>query len=71
MNEPTNIIAGKGVNALITTAESRFDQHYETENRMVWNDEKHTYEEYEFIYEVSWIPELGAWRRFLRTHQRA
>jgi hypothetical protein len=45
--------------------------HYETENRRVWNDEKHADEEHEFVYEVSWLPELGVWRRFLRTHRKA
>jgi hypothetical protein len=44
---------------------------YETENQMVWNEEKHASEEHEFVYEVSWIPELGVWRRFLRTHRKA
>jgi len=45
--------------------------HYETENRMVWNKEKHTSEEYEFVYEVSWIPELSTWRRFLKRQRKA
>jgi hypothetical protein len=40
--------------------------HYETENRTVWNQEKYTSEEHEFVYEISWIPDLGVWRRFLR-----
>ena len=40
--------------------------HYETENRMVWNEEKYTSEEHEFVYEV-----LGVWRWFLRTHRKA
>jgi hypothetical protein len=44
------------------------DLHYETENRTVWNDETQTNEVHAFIYEVSWIPELCVWRRFLRTH---
>jgi hypothetical protein len=41
--------------------------HWEIESRMVWNDEQHTGEERELVYEISWIPELGAWRRFLRS----
>jgi hypothetical protein len=45
--------------------------HYETENRMVWNEEKYASEEHEFVYEISWIPDLGVWRRFLRTHRKA
>ena len=46
------------------------DPHFQTESRVVWNDEKHANEVHEFVYEVSWIPELGAWRRFLRAHRR-
>jgi hypothetical protein len=45
------------------------DTHWETQNRMVWNDRQHTSEEHEFVYEVSWIAELGAWRRFLRSQR--
>jgi hypothetical protein len=47
------------------------DTRYETERRTVWNEEKHTNEVHELVYEVSWIPELGVWRRFLRTHRIA
>ena len=45
------------------------DPHWEMENRTVWNEESHTNEVHEFVYEVSWIPELLLWRRFLRTHR--
>ena len=31
----------------------------------MWNDERRTNEEHIFVYEVSWIPELGVWRWFL------
>jgi len=27
-------------------------------------------EERELVYEISWIPELGAWRSFLRCERR-
>jgi len=46
------------------------DQHFETERRPVWNERSRTYETHEFVYEVSWVPELGVWRRFLRTHRK-
>jgi hypothetical protein len=49
---------------------SGVNPHYETENQMVWNEDKYTSEEHELVYEVSWIPELGVWRRFLRTHRK-
>jgi len=53
------------------TAPVGINPHCETESRLVWNDQEHTHEKHEFVYEVSWIPELGAWRRFLRTHRKA
>ncbi len=48
---------------------SGVDTHWETENRMVWNQQRHTSEEHEFVYEISWITELGVWRRFLRSQR--
>ena len=47
------------------------DQHFETEQRTMWDDETQSYQVHEFVYEVSWVPELGVWRRFLRTHRKA
>jgi hypothetical protein len=41
--------------------------HWKTENRKVWNEQQHTDEERELVYEISWIAELSAWRRFLRS----
>ena len=46
------------------------DVHWETENRMVWNEQQNTREERELVYEVSWIRELGVWRRFLCSQQK-
>jgi len=48
----------------------RVDLHWETESRLMWNEKERTTEEQELIYEVSWIPELGLWRRFLRSRKR-
>jgi hypothetical protein len=45
--------------------------YYETEFRAVWNERELRTEQHEFIYEVSWIPEMGVWRRFLRTRRKA
>jgi len=45
------------------------DVHWETENRVVWNEQRNAAEEQELVYEVTWIPELGAWRRFLRSRR--
>jgi len=57
--------------ALPTQVPLGVDMHYETEHRTVWNEEERKQEEHEFVYEVSWVPELGVWRRFLRTHRKA
>jgi hypothetical protein len=46
------------------------DVHWETEIRVVWNEKRHTSEERELVYEISWIAELGVWRRFLRSQRK-
>jgi len=46
------------------------DPHCETQIRMVWNEKSLANEMHEFVYEISWIPELLAWRRFLRAHRK-
>lgn len=48
----------------------RVDVHWETESRLMWNEQERITEEQELIYEVSWIPELGVWRRFLRSRKK-
>jgi hypothetical protein len=45
------------------------DTHWERENRVVWNARDHVNEECELVYEVTWISELGVWRRFLRSQR--
>lgn len=47
------------------------DTHWETENRVVWNTQLGAAERQELVYEVKWVEELGAWRRFLRSHRKA
>jgi len=47
------------------------DARWETQNRTVWNEQEHASEERELVYEISWIAELGVWRRFLRSQQKA
>jgi hypothetical protein len=47
------------------------DVHWETQNRTVWNEQEHASEERELVYEISWISELGVWRRFLRSQRKA
>jgi len=47
----------------------RADTHWITENRVLWNENHHKTEECELVYEISWIPELSAWRSFLRSQQ--
>jgi len=46
------------------------DVHWETEHRMVWNEQQHTSEERELVYEISWIAELGVWRSFLQSQRK-
>jgi len=46
------------------------DVHWETQHRLVWNEQRKTAEEQELVYEVTWIPELGAWRQFLRSQRK-
>ena len=46
------------------------DTHWVTANRAVWNELERVSEERELVYEISWIPELGAWRSFLRSQRR-
>jgi hypothetical protein len=41
--------------------------HWETRRRVVWNEQEHTRE---LVYEISWIKELGLWRRFLRSQRK-
>ena len=46
------------------------DVHWETQRRVVWNEQEHTREEHELVYEISWIKELGLWRSFLRSQHK-
>jgi len=63
--------------ARITHAEAFFgaafpvgiNAHWEEEKRTVWNEQERANEERELIYEISWISELGVWRRFLRSQR--
>ena len=48
----------------------RLDEYRETQNRLVWNELEFATEEQELIYEVTWVPELGAWRRFLKSRRK-
>jgi len=36
----------------------------------MWNERERVSEKQELIYEVSWICELGVWRRFLRSRRK-
>ena len=46
------------------------DVHWETEDRVMWNERECVTEKQELVYEVSWIRELGVWRRFLRSRRK-
>jgi hypothetical protein len=60
--EPTNQVA---------VFPGAVDVHWETQIRETWNEQECAVEREELIYEVSWIPELGVWRRFLRSRRKA
>jgi hypothetical protein len=55
---------------LVAAFPAGVDARWETENRTVWNELKHASEERELVYEISWIAELGIWRRFLRSNRK-
>ena len=72
-------IATSGVVGMLAHAEALLgatlpstgvDTHWVTANRTVWNDLERVSEERELVYEISWIPELGAWRSFLRSQRK-
>jgi hypothetical protein len=46
------------------------DVRWEAEVRVQWNERERVAEEQELIYEVSWISEIGVWRRFLRSRRK-
>lgn len=46
------------------------DVRWETQTRSVWNTEEQRSEEVEFVYKISLIEELGAWRRFLVSQRK-
>ena len=45
------------------------DIRWETEIRAAWNAGEWKNEIVELVYEISWIKELGTWRRFLRSRR--
>jgi hypothetical protein len=49
---------------------ARVDKYWETQLRSVWNELECAAEEQELVYEVTWISELGAWRRFLKSRRK-
>jgi hypothetical protein len=46
------------------------DVHWETQRRIVWNQQEYAREEHELVYEISWIKELGLCRSFLRSQRK-
>ena len=46
------------------------DVHWETGSWVMWNEQERVAEKQELIYEVSWICEIGAWRRFLTSRRK-
>jgi hypothetical protein len=48
----------------------RTDVHWETTNLQVWNAREGTAEQQDLVYEVSWVEDLGMWRRFLASRRK-
>lgn len=46
------------------------DVRWETDSWVMWNEQERAAEKQELIYEVSWIREIGTWRRFLRSRRK-
>jgi hypothetical protein len=64
-------VAASHVTALPVSAfPAAVEARWETQNRTVWNELEHASEERELVYEISWIAELGVWRRFLRSNRK-
>jgi hypothetical protein len=71
--QPGSLKMGYTAASQVPTIEAVFppkiEAHWETDNRLVWNEMEGAAEEQELIYEVTWIPEIGAWRRFLKSRR--
>ena len=59
-----------GTAACIAPFSERTDVHWETTNLPIWNAREGAAEPQELVYEVSWIKELGMWRRFLTSRRK-
>jgi hypothetical protein len=68
--EPMFALASSSAILPISGFPAGVDVHWETQRRVVWNEQEHKREEYELVYEISWIKELGLWRTFLRSHHK-
>jgi len=60
-------VQNHGVAACIAPFSERTDVRWETTNLRIWNAREGAAEQQELVYEVSWIKELGMWRRFLTS----
>ena len=58
-----------GTAACVAPFSDRADVHWETTNVPVWNAREGAAVQQELVYEVSWIKELGMWRRFLTSRR--
>ena len=67
MNYQVNSHAAAGCS---TPFPERTDVRWETTNLQVWNAQQGTTEQHDLVYEISWVEELGMWRRFLRSRRK-
>jgi hypothetical protein len=64
--EPMSAVASNSVPSF----PAGVDVHWATQRRIVWNELEHTSEEFELVYKISWIAELGLSRSFLRSERK-
>jgi hypothetical protein len=68
--EPMSAVANSSAILPISGFPAGVDVLWKTQRRIVWNEQEHMPKEHEFVYEISWIEELGLWRTFLRPHHK-
>jgi hypothetical protein len=56
--------------AYIPPFPERTDVHWETMSLQLWNALEGTAEQHDLVYEVSWVEDLGMWRRFLTSQRK-
>ena len=56
--------------ACVAPFPERTDVYWVTTSLQLWNALEGAAEQQELVYEVSWVEELGTWRRFLTSRRK-